>query len=595
MATSKREKLAREMTHYSPSDDLITAYEGAINAPSGEDIRKAIDVGMGRMGREVAYGEKPLAGGLDIAEVGGIPINATDFIGTGIPSKIAMGAKAFAPAIAAALGGTAIASKASEGAKLNALANVLRKERGIFAGVNAKTADLEALARARELKAAGVPDAEIWPQTGWALDTPDRMPRFEIPDDAAKASYGALDWAAKNPQAMPKISNVVKHRQLYDAYPDVSEIPLFTHKGSGASFSDIRQGGSPSIKLSSFDEPRSPAIHELQHAIQQREGFARGGSPETSAGVGMTKDNTMDFARKAYEQSHQTSGDPLLEELLGGAKKWEELTPREQLGWIDQGRMMAYRNLAGEAEARLTQSRMNMTPEQRLAQYPYEPEYFRGATGVNLDDLIVRNDGGVAMSAQNNINNYISRLYELNTPITRDESRELVRGAAEEFAQKYIDAGGMVDRIEHSGSGFGPSSYIYTHEFADPFRISNHSKGVFNNQFVNNIFDEDSVKKYIDILQEQKSKQKAFRESPEGIAYEKQQKQLLKEHEEKLLNHRLKSADKKLAKGKVLTISEQEAVDWRNAQRNSANILAGGAAGAVGLNALSPYLQENTD
>jgi len=84
----------------------------------------------------------------------------------------------------------------------------------------------------------------------------------------------------------------------------------------------------------------------------------------------LTQDNTMDYARKAYEQSHQTSGDPLLEELLGGSKSWDELPQREKLGWIDQGRMYAYRNLAGEAESRLTQARMNMTAPERAASYP---------------------------------------------------------------------------------------------------------------------------------------------------------------------------------------------------------------------------------
>lgn len=41
--------------------------------------------------------------------------------------------------------------------------------------------------------------------------------------------------------------------------------------------------------------------------------------------------------------------------------------------------------------ARVTQARMNMTPDQRLAQYPYQPEYFEQATGVPLNSLIVRN------------------------------------------------------------------------------------------------------------------------------------------------------------------------------------------------------------
>lgn len=47
---------------------------------------------------------------------------------------------------------------------------------------------------------------------------------------------------------------------------------------------------------------------------------------------------------------------------------------------------------------RLVQSRMNLTPEQRAAQYPWEPSYFKQQTGVGIDDLIHRFDGGEAKS-----------------------------------------------------------------------------------------------------------------------------------------------------------------------------------------------------
>lgn len=86
MDYDRREQLAREYSH--PS----SGYQ-----PTKEEIQQAIDIGQGRLPREIAYGEKPLGGGLDIAEVGRIPINATDFIGTGIPTKLAMLSKIGAP------------------------------------------------------------------------------------------------------------------------------------------------------------------------------------------------------------------------------------------------------------------------------------------------------------------------------------------------------------------------------------------------------------------------------------------------------------------------------------------------------------------
>ena len=50
----------------------------------------------------------------------------------------------------------------------------------------------------------------------------------------------------------------------------------------------------------------------------------------------------------------------------------------------------AYKRLSGEAESRLTQSRMNMDAGQRAAQYPWEPQYFEQATGVPLKGLLFR-------------------------------------------------------------------------------------------------------------------------------------------------------------------------------------------------------------
>lgn len=236
---------------------------------------------------------------------------------------------------------------------------------GIFAGKGAKTANIVMLDLAEKMKKAGIPDREIHAKTGWTFGFPDQKPRFEIPDNAASLQPAYKDETKKLYQALG-------HEDLYGAYPNMQGLTLArTPGGSGGALSD---SGKLINVMGASDEVagKSTTLHELQHAIQQREGFARGGSPDTSAGVGMTKGNTMDYARKAYEQSHQTSGDPLLEELLGGAKGWDELTKREQLGWIDQGRMMAYRNLAGEAEARLTQARMNMTSEQRLHSYPLD-------------------------------------------------------------------------------------------------------------------------------------------------------------------------------------------------------------------------------
>ena len=270
---------------------------------------------------------------------------------------------------------------------------------GIFAGKSAKTADLAKLMKAEELRAAGVPDSKIWGETGWTFGFPDKKPRFEIPDDAATAQFTHL---SPNPERIAE--RAVEHPALFSAYPDTTRISQLGLREQNATGSMDSLGGHLIARAPDAGELKSVGIHELQHAIQQREGFARGGSPETSAGVGMTQDNTMDYARKAYEEANTLAKnldllnpeDALLNDLLGsGVRRWDELPQREKLGWIDQGRNLAYRRLAGEAEARLTQARMNLTPEQRLAQYPVSQ------FDVPVENQIVRYGDDVARSIPN--------------------------------------------------------------------------------------------------------------------------------------------------------------------------------------------------
>ena len=206
----------------------------------------------------------------------------------------------------------------------------------------------------------------------------------------------------------------------------------------------------------------------------------------------------------------------------------------------------AYQSLAGEAEARLTQARMNMTPEQRLAQYPYQPEYFEQATGVPLSDLIVRNDGGTAMSLPEPL---------FDTVGLPNRGRDLIQSKAEEYAQKLRDAGVNVMEVTHSGSAAGPSSYIKVAGQPD-IRISGHSKGVFNTGGVINVGSDDAFNDVLTKLP--KTVRKA---TPEDYARLKQQEI------DMLYPIRIKSAQKKLAKGKSLTDSEREAIDWLNLQR----------------------------
>jgi len=289
---------------------------------------------------------------------------------------------------------------------------------GIFAGSRAKTADMGALKVAEDMKASGVPDKAIHAKTGWFFGMPDGKPRFEIDDSGASIK----NFGRNQDDSM---INVLDHQGLYDAYPAqqythaniTSETTLPPHmkklligKGEG-SYNHTGYGGEPLIEAQAFSpKDTSVTLHELQHAIQQREGFAKGGSPEQFPLVNPTVDKIDFSAISPIMEKYGISGDDLNDDAFSmlnsiysqakakGAKDIElkgllkqqdiimdltdkALTPHQQ-----------YQRLAGEAEARLTQSRMNMTAGQRAASYP--PSMF----DVPVKDQIVRYGDGQAMS-----------------------------------------------------------------------------------------------------------------------------------------------------------------------------------------------------
>ncbi len=243
---------------------------------------------------------------------------------------------------------------------------------GIIAGKKAKTADLGLLAQAEELKAAGVPADEIYSNTKWWLDHPDGQPRFEIDDsksyidprvtaniEDAKRYLGKDTVTDADISAMQKLRDnwtvpeFIKHQGLLDSYPNIknTKVELDASMGSSGAYSDLYD----TIGVSPDTNHRSTMLHELQHAIQGKEGYAQGGSPTQFGSIGT-------------------------------------INPEESANSYRQ-----YQRLAGEAEARLVQHRMNLTPEQRM-QYPFFKPHEVYGYDVPLEDQIVRFDGGTKAS-----------------------------------------------------------------------------------------------------------------------------------------------------------------------------------------------------
>lgn len=305
---------------------------------------------------------------------------------------------------------------------------------GMFVGKGAKTWDALQASKAKMLADMGTDARTIWKETG-TWKGPDGKWRQEIDDSAAQienlSTLQARDKAAIESQRtalldevkaqggkptneqkfrMNNINNqasisgsyrgtmgdVLKHEQLYSAYPSTANVPFNWMEMPKGTSGEYSPSSGVALNMGIFGkDAKSTLLHEKQHAIQGREGFATGGNPNTASGAGLqSKEQQLEFAKRSYEESKGLTGkmsdDQLLFELTGQgnpntvAKSWDELTDREKLNWLESGRDRAYRRLAGEAEARAVEARMNMTPEQRRTMFPEE------SYDVPINELIIR-------------------------------------------------------------------------------------------------------------------------------------------------------------------------------------------------------------
>lgn len=152
-----------------------------------------------------------------------------------------------------------------------------------FAGENAENAPLEALERAKKMDGKSSP-TEIYKKTGW-FKGQDGKWRFEISDNLNKINFDRLE-KSKAGSMYYTLGEIYDNPKLYEAYPDLIRVLVGKEEGMGTVNGQVRHDeGEPIIVLNAdkLNQPsmKTTLIHEIQHVIQQKEGFAAGGSPES--------------------------------------------------------------------------------------------------------------------------------------------------------------------------------------------------------------------------------------------------------------------------------------------------------------------------
>ena len=230
-------------------------------------------------------------------------------------------------------------------------------KRHSLAGANSRTADLNSLGGAYQMYQNGVSMDTIRKRTGWWLGKDGKW-RYEISDEEMRFNPGGY---VDNPQT---VGDYVKHDRLFAAYPWIADIPVH--------IVDVVTGGSPAtngkfspdgkfIELKkglTSEKAKYVLSHELQHAIQQAEGFVRGTSPKT--GMFYAVNLAYDLVKNNPEFVAESKPRDKMNYLIG----YLEAKGGASLG--DYAKYYYFQNY-GETEARNVSQRLDMTEEERRA------------------------------------------------------------------------------------------------------------------------------------------------------------------------------------------------------------------------------------
>jgi len=274
-----------------------------------------------------------------------------------------------------------------------------------YIGERASLSDTEEqnLSIAKEMSQAGKDNETVRLATGWFKGKYDGKWRMEIAGIKWKKA-GLSDGAHT-------LGEAISAPKLFKRYAELKEVG-FTYgqasegmKKSEGLVGSFTPGGfnNGSIKIDSGigeSEALSILEHEIQHAIQRIEGFARGSTPSSFARtisesqkyreyrdayvLKVMQESTGDRleATQLFEKRFKREPELIADSITERMSKEQIAIEKEKYAPVNPHDM--YTRTAGEIEARDVASRMGLTPSQREAMAPYSSEDIAAEDAVML-------------------------------------------------------------------------------------------------------------------------------------------------------------------------------------------------------------------
>jgi len=253
--------------------------------------------------------------------------------------------------------------------------------------------------KAAQMFKQDVPASQIWSQTGTAKGLENAF-RQEISDEPAflKGSGNFKEIFEKRKEAhgvtTPTIEEVMRHPELFEAYPQLKGIQVHLlpeTSRNNASYSPVEGIIRVNPNLSA-EKATSSILHELQHGVQEIEGWNKG----ADAGTFLKKyqgqlDDIEERLKQANQSASKAAGTENYDSLMAArdkiGKEYRDFMGPNSMGVYEKA-TQEYKLHGGEAEARLTQARQNLNNEQRSNIYPFEKG--ANALDINPEDAIIK-------------------------------------------------------------------------------------------------------------------------------------------------------------------------------------------------------------